>query len=344
VKGNAWNIGTVITEKEDVSEQGAHLIFNDRLNPDNGVNSIRPQMAVDNSNEALSPYDKVYLEPGTINLFTSPIVGSQTTDVYVTSIKLTSNSVVNLSIVDKNDNPLSDGRFALTNASGEPISSLTTDAEGSLDNKPVYITFVRPEPEDESEDKTAEDQTYEAFLKIVPAESASADEQLLLRIPLRGHHKSKLETIGGAWTVGAFQQRDPKPVDKIIWHGLTSDEWDNRNNWYKEDGTLVTCLDALTEDLTVIIPAKDSEKYLTPEIVSVMQDKELIDCINAFFANNLNISETSRNAFLHRNTLLYRIEKISRVTGLNIRNFDDAMTFKMLLIIYEKINDRYWRK
>lgn len=260
VKGDAWNIGTMITEEEDVSEQGAHLIFNDRLNPDNGVNSIRPQMAVDNSKDALSPYDKVYLEPGTINLFTSPIVGSQTTDVYVTSIKLTANSVVNLSIVDKNDNPLSDGRFALTNASGETISSLTTNAEGSLDNEPVYITFVRPKDEDE----TAKDPTYEAFLKIVPAESASADEQLLLRIPLRGHHKSKLETIGGAWTVGAFQQRDPKPVDKIIWHGLTSDEWDNRNNWYKEDGTLVTCLDALTEDLTVIIPAKDSEKYLTP--------------------------------------------------------------------------------
>ena len=260
VKGDGWNIGTLIPEKEDVSEQGAHLIFNDRLNPDNGVNSIRPQMAVDNSNEALSPYDKVYLEPGTINLFTSPIVGSQTTDVYVTSIKLTANSVVNLSIVDKNDNPLSDGRFALTNASGESISSLKTDAEGSLNNEPVYITFVRPEPEDEPE----KDPTYEAFLKIVPAESASADEQLLLRIPLRGHHKSDLETIGGAWTVGAFQQRDPKPVDKIIWHGLTSDEWDNRNNWYKEDGTLVTCLDALTEDLTVIIPAKNSEKYLTP--------------------------------------------------------------------------------
>ena len=257
VKGDAWNIGTVI--KNDVSLQGADQIFNDRLNPDNGVNSIRPQMAVDNSNEALSPYDKIYLEPGTINLFTSPIVGSQTTDVHVTSIKLTANSVVNLSIVDKNDNPLSDGRFALTDANGQPITSLKTDADGSLDNEPVYITFVRPTGNEAKSDKE-----YEAFLIIVPDESASADEQLLLRIPLRGHHKSKLETIGGAWTVGAFQQRDPKPVDKIIWHGLTSDEWDNRNNWYKEDGTLVTCLDALTEDLTVIIPAKDSEKYLTP--------------------------------------------------------------------------------
>lgn len=86
------------------------------------------------------------------------------------------------------------------------------------------------------------------------------------------------------------------------------------------------------------------EKFLTPEIISVLQDKELVDCINAFFKNNLNISETSRNAFLHRNTLLYRIEKISRITKLNIRNFDDAMTFKFLTIIYDKMNERMGRK
>ena len=265
VKGDAWNIGTVI--KNDVSLQGADKIFNDRLNPDNGVNSIRPQMSVDNSNDALSPYDKIYLEPGSINLFTSPIVGSQTTDVHITSIKLTPNTDVNLmiegnvckSVTNQNDEIEEVCRFALTDANGQPITSLKTDADGSLDNEPVYITFVCPTGNEAKSDKE-----YEAFLIIVPDESASADEQLLLRIPLRGHHKANLEKISGAWTVGAFQQRDPKPVDKIIWHGLTSDEWDNRNNWYKEDGTLVTCLDDLTEDLTVIIPAKDSEKYLTP--------------------------------------------------------------------------------
>ena len=111
----------------------------------------------------------------------------------------------------------------------------------------------------------------------------------------------------------------------------------HESNYVKLSKTILGCLSSDEQ-------ASVSEKYLTPEIVSVMQDKELIDCINAFFANNLNISETSRNAFLHRNTLLYRIEKISRITGLNIRNFDDAMTFKMLLIIFDKINERYWRK
>ena len=252
VKGDAMNIGTMI--EGDVSLQGADQLFNDRLNPDNSENCVRPRMSVDNSNDALSPYDDIYIEPGTINLFTSPIVGSQTTDVMVTSIKLTPKSDVNLSIVDKNDDPIADGRFAITNAGGTPIAALTTDSNGSLENEPVYVTFVRPDID--------EDRTYEAFLMIVP--SQAVDKQLILRIPLRGHHKAALTSIPGAWTVGAFQQRVATPVDTIIWHGSHSAAWDDRNNWYKTDGSLVTCLDALTEDLTVIIPKKDSEKYVTP--------------------------------------------------------------------------------
>lgn len=256
VKGDGLNIGTVI--EEDVSLQGADKIFNDRLNPDNGINSVRPVNAVDNSNESLTPYDKIYKEPGTINLYTSPIVGSQTTDVHISSLSLTSNSKVNLSLVDAEGNsyPSEPVRFAITDVTGtQSVESLTTDENGSLDNKPVFITFVRPEG-------VKEDTTYEVFLKVIP-ENAD-DSHLILLIPIRGHYVAEITKIGGAWTVGAFQQRQAMPVNTIIWHGSASTEWDNRNNWYKEDGTLVTCLDALTEDLTVIIPNKDSEKYITP--------------------------------------------------------------------------------
>ena len=49
--------------------------------------------------------------------------------------------------------------------------------------------------------------------------------------------------------------------------------------------------------------------------------------------NNLNISETSRQLFLHRNTLVYRLEKIQKSTGLDIRVFDDALTFKIALMV-----------
>lgn len=76
--------------------------------------------------------------------------------------------------------------------------------------------------------------------------------------------------------------------------------------------------------------------FLTQKIVDIFKDDELRQSIDAFFANNLNISETSRNAFMHRNTLLYRIDKIQKLTGLNIRNFNDAVTLLNLEQIYEK--------
>ena len=86
------------------------------------------------------------------------------------------------------------------------------------------------------------------------------------------------------------------------------------------------------------------EKFLTNEIRAVMKDTDLIECINALFENDLNISETSRNAYLHRNTLLYRIEKVHKITGLNIRKFDDAITFKLLLVIYQKHEKKLGKK
>lgn len=79
-----------------------------------------------------------------------------------------------------------------------------------------------------------------------------------------------------------------------------------------------------------------AERYLDKKVINVFKDVELKDSIDALFANNLNISETSRNAFMHRNTLLYRIDKINRLTGLNIRNFDDAVTLLVFESVYEK--------
>ncbi len=67
-------------------------------------------------------------------------------------------------------------------------------------------------------------------------------------------------------------------------------------------------------------------------------DEETINTINRFFENNLNISETSRQLFVHRNTLVYRIEKLQKETGLDIRIFDDALTLKIAMMVmdYEK--------
>lgn len=62
-------------------------------------------------------------------------------------------------------------------------------------------------------------------------------------------------------------------------------------------------------------------------------DNETLATINAFFDNSLNVSETSRKLFIHRNTLVYRIEKLQKSTGLDIRVFDDALTFKISLMV-----------
>ena len=62
-------------------------------------------------------------------------------------------------------------------------------------------------------------------------------------------------------------------------------------------------------------------------------DDETLTTINKFFENNLNVSETSRQLFVHRNTLVYRIEKLHQSTGLDIRKFDDALTFKIALMV-----------
>ncbi len=62
-------------------------------------------------------------------------------------------------------------------------------------------------------------------------------------------------------------------------------------------------------------------------------DKETLMTIQCFFENNLNVSETSRKLFVHRNTLVYRLEKIRKLTGLDLREFEHAITFKVALMV-----------
>ena len=62
-------------------------------------------------------------------------------------------------------------------------------------------------------------------------------------------------------------------------------------------------------------------------------DEETLETIAKFFENNLNVSETSRQLFIHRNTLVYRLDKLDRATGLDLRVFDDAITFQIALMV-----------
>ena len=62
-------------------------------------------------------------------------------------------------------------------------------------------------------------------------------------------------------------------------------------------------------------------------------DEETLVTINKFFENSLNVSETSRQLFIHRNTLVYRLDKLQKSTGLDLRVFEDAITFKIALMV-----------
>ena len=69
-------------------------------------------------------------------------------------------------------------------------------------------------------------------------------------------------------------------------------------------------------------------------------DQETLFTINKFFENNLNVSETSRKLFVHRNTLVYRLEKIKKLTGLDLRQFDHAIIFKVALMVRKYLSSR----
>jgi len=69
-------------------------------------------------------------------------------------------------------------------------------------------------------------------------------------------------------------------------------------------------------------------------------DPETLFTIHKFFENNLNVSETSRKLFVHRNTLVYRLEKIKKLTGLDLREFDDAIVFKVALMVKKYLDER----
>jgi len=69
-------------------------------------------------------------------------------------------------------------------------------------------------------------------------------------------------------------------------------------------------------------------------------DRETLSTINKFFENSLNVSETARKLFVHRNTLVYRLEKIKKLTGLDLREFDNAIVFKVALMVRRYLDNQ----
>lgn len=85
------------------------------------------------------------------------------------------------------------------------------------------------------------------------------------------------------------------------------------------------------------IPENKLSEYLSVlldgDAKELLKDEDMVNTAEEFLENSLNVSETSRNLYMHRNTLMYRLDKIERVTGLNLRKFSDAVTFRLITIL-----------
>ena len=85
------------------------------------------------------------------------------------------------------------------------------------------------------------------------------------------------------------------------------------------------------------IPRGKLEEYFSVltgnEADSVFDDPDMMNTAEEFLENSLNVSETARKLYMHRNTLIYRLDKIEKATGLNVRNFSDAFTFRLVTML-----------
>ncbi|MBR4270874.1 MAG: helix-turn-helix domain-containing protein [Clostridia bacterium] len=94
-----------------------------------------------------------------------------------------------------------------------------------------------------------------------------------------------------------------------------------------------TLLGKLLQNLDEQSLGSVSNIFQASNVQEFFKDEEILSTVECFFKNNLNVSKTSKDASLHRNTLIYRLEKIERTLGLDIRNFEDALTLKILIVL-----------
>ena len=89
----------------------------------------------------------------------------------------------------------------------------------------------------------------------------------------------------------------------------------------------------MLERFLMNVPREESMLYhslLFNRKTAKLFNEEMLQTIEMFFRKDLNLSDTARQLFIHRNTLVYRLDKVQRQTGLDLRHFDDAVTFKIL--------------
>ena len=89
----------------------------------------------------------------------------------------------------------------------------------------------------------------------------------------------------------------------------------------------------ILEDVPKFKLSEYLDALITPESKVLFRDSDMLATAESFLENDLNVSETARSLYMHRNTLIYRLDKIEKETGLDIKKFSDAVTFKLVAIM-----------
>ncbi|HIY77483.1 MAG TPA: helix-turn-helix domain-containing protein [Candidatus Borkfalkia excrementavium] len=174
-----------------------------------------------------------------------------------------------------------------------------------------------------------------AFIKFMGEDSeyqSSADFASFLA-------RSLLEEVGVRVRIGVGGT--VRHFDEIASSYRQADTALRMSEVFKSKGDVHTYREfVLTKMLEDIPEAKLGEYFsilLEGDAKELLKDEDMVNTAEEFLENNLNVSETSRNLYMHRNTLMYRLDKIERVTGLNLRNFTDAVTFRVITILSKLI-------
>ncbi|MDO4546733.1 MAG: helix-turn-helix domain-containing protein [Clostridia bacterium] len=111
---------------------------------------------------------------------------------------------------------------------------------------------------------------------------------------------------------------------------------------YKPEAYVYVYRKLLLERFLADVPMNMKSQYnqmLFNRKTARLFNEEMLHTIEKFFENSLNLSETARQIYIHRNTLVYRLDKVQRAIGLDLRAFDDAVTFKMMLLLGKNNSD-----
>lgn len=167
------------------------------------------------------------------------------------------------------------------------------------------------------------DSDYQSALDFAEMLSQNIEQELHIRVYIGvGSFAKTAFELAGAYLQGSSAVR----------MGVTSSDKSSIFS-YKE-----FIMVRMIEDIPKPVLTKYLEILLDTGAKDILKDPDMLNTAEEFLANSLNISETARHLFMHRNTLMYRLDKIEKSMGLNIRRFSDAVTFRIILILYKHLN------